>query len=88
MLSAVLHTRVDAAHRATAVSAMSLAMALGGILGNLVVPGLAEVVSLEAALLVVAAVVLLGAVACIRLPHSTHDEAAIAAETAPAEAPA
>jgi hypothetical protein len=35
LLSAVLHARVDAAHRATAVSAMSLAMALGGILGNL-----------------------------------------------------
>ena len=38
LLSAVLHTRVDAAHRATAVSAMSLAMALGGIVGNLAVP--------------------------------------------------
>ena len=88
LLSAVLHTRVTAAHRATAVSAMSLAMALGGILGNLVVPGLAEAVSLEAALLVVAAVVLLGAVACFRLPHSTRDEAAIAAETTAVEAPA
>ena len=87
LLSAVLHTRVTAAHRATAVSAMSLAMALGGILGNLVVPGLAEVVSLEAALLFVAAVVLLGAVVCIRLPHSTRDEAAIAAETVSAGAP-
>src|SRR3954462_8942327 len=38
LLSAVLHTRVDAAHRASAVSAMSLALALGGILGNLTVP--------------------------------------------------
>jgi len=87
LLSAVLHTRVTAAHRATAVSAMSLAMALGGILGNLVVPRLAEVLSVEAALYAVAAVVLLGAVACLRLPHSTRDEAAIAAEEA-AAAPA
>jgi hypothetical protein len=59
---------------------MSLAMALGGILGNLVVPHLAQLVSIEAALLAVAAVVLLGAVACVRLPHSTRDEAAIAVE--------
>jgi hypothetical protein len=51
----VLHTRVTAAHRATAVSAMSLAMALG-------------------------------AVACLGLPHSTRDEAAIAAEEAAATA--
>ena len=36
------------------------------------------------ALLAVAAVVLLGAVACLRLPHSTRDEAAIAAEEATA----
>lgn len=80
LLSAVLHTRVTAAHRATAVSAMSLAMALGGILGNLVVPGLARTAGVEGALVAVAAVVLLGAVASVRLPHSTHDEAAIAAE--------
>jgi MFS family permease len=80
LLSAVLHTRVTAAHRATAVSAMSLAMALGGILGNLVVPGLARAAGLEGAILAVAAVVLLGAVACVRLPHSTRDEAAIDAE--------
>jgi hypothetical protein len=79
LLSAVLHTRVTAAHRATAVSAMSLAMALGGILGNFVVPGLATAVGVEGAMLAVAGVVLLGAVACVRLPHSTRDEAAIAA---------
>jgi hypothetical protein len=79
LLSAVLHIRVTAAHRATAVSAMSLAMALGGILGNFVVPGLATAVGVEGAMLAVAGVVLLGAVACVRLPHSTRDEAAIAA---------
>jgi MFS family permease len=82
--SAVLHSRITAAHRATAVSAMSLAMALGGILGNLVIPGLASVVSLDAAFLAVAAVVLVAAVACLRLPHSTRDEAAVEAQEAAA----
>jgi hypothetical protein len=71
LLSAVLHTRVDAARRATAVSAMSLAMALGGILGNLTVPPLAAAVSTEAGFAAVAVVVLLGAVACLRLPRTT-----------------
>jgi MFS family permease len=80
LLSAVLHTRVTAAHRATAVSAMSLAMALGGILGNLLVPGLALAAGVEVALLVVAGVVLLSAGACLRLPHSTREEAAVAVQ--------
>jgi MFS family permease len=71
LLSAVLHTRADAAHRATAVSAMSLAMALGGILGNLAVPPLAAAVSTDAGFLAVAVVVLLGAAACLRLPTTT-----------------
>jgi MFS family permease len=71
LLSAVLHTRVDAAHRASAVSAMSLALALGGIVGNLTIPRLAGVLSTGAAFLAVAVVVLLGAVACLRLPRTT-----------------
>ena len=71
LLSAVLHSRVDAAHRATAVSAMSLAQALGGIVGNLTVPRLAAALSIGAGYLVVAAVVLLGALACLRLPRAT-----------------
>jgi len=69
LLSAVLHSRVTAAHRATAVSAMSLAMALGGILGNSVVPWLADGLGTDAAFLTVAAVVLLSAAACLRLPR-------------------
>ncbi|GAA3182096.1 hypothetical protein GCM10010531_40400 [Blastococcus jejuensis] len=77
LLSAVLHTRVSATHRATAVSAMSLAMALGGILGNLVIPGLADAVSIEAAFLAVGGVVLLGGVACLRLPRTTRPEAPV-----------
>jgi hypothetical protein len=71
LLSAVLHTRVDAARRATAVSAMSLAMALGGILGNLTIPRLAAASNTDAAFLAVAGVLLLGAVACLRLPRVT-----------------
>jgi MFS family permease len=79
LLSAVLHTRVDAARRATAVSAMSLAMALGGILGNLTVPALAAALGTGAGFLALAVVVLLAAGACLRLPHSTRDEEAVAA---------
>jgi dipeptide/tripeptide permease len=71
MLSAVLHTRVDSGHRATAVSAMSLAQALGGIAGNLAVPPLAAALGTDAAFLAVAVVVLLGAAACLRLPRAT-----------------
>ena len=74
LLSAVLHSRVSAAVRATAVSAMSLAMALGGILGNSVVPWLADGVSTDVAFLVVAGVVLLSTVACLRLPRTAPVE--------------
>lgn len=71
LLSAVLHTRVTAAHRATAVSAMSLAQALGGIVGNLAVPPLSASLSTGAGFVAVAGVVLLGGVACLRLPRTT-----------------
>jgi hypothetical protein len=56
-------------------------MALGGILGNLTVPPLAAAVSTEAGFLAVGVVVLLGAVACLRLPRTTV--AAADTETAP-----
>ncbi|WP_167759226.1 MFS transporter [Blastococcus sp. TF02A_35] len=82
LLSAVLHTRVTAAHRATAVSAMSLAMALGGILGNLVVPPLVGSAGLGAGFLAVAGVVALGAVACLRLPRTTARDTAVAVDGA------
>jgi MFS family permease len=71
LLSAVLHSRVTAAHRATAVSAMSLAQALGGIAGNLAVPPLAASLNTGAGFVAVAGVVLLGAMACLRLPRKT-----------------
>ncbi len=78
LLSAVLHTRVTAAHRATAVSAMSLAMATGGILGNLVVPAAVRSTSVQAALSGVAGVLLLGALACRWLPRATTSDPAVA----------
>jgi MFS family permease len=71
LLSAVLHTRVGAAHRATAVSAMSLAVALGGIVGNLAISALAAAVSTEAAFGLLAVVLLFSAGACLRLPQVT-----------------
>jgi MFS family permease len=71
LLSAVLHTRVTRAHRATAVSAMSLAQALGGIIGTLALPRVAASLSTGAGFLVVAGVILLGGVACLRLPRTT-----------------
>ena len=71
LLSAVLHSRVTAAHRATAVSAMSLAQALGGIAGNLGVPPLAASLHVGAGFLVVGGVVLLGGVAALALPRAT-----------------
>ncbi|WP_147251443.1 MFS transporter [Blastococcus sp. TBT05-19] len=77
LLSAVLHTRVTAAHRATAVSAMSLAMALGGIIGNLAVPPLVAHSGLDAGFLAVAVVVGLGAIACLWLPRTTVREPAV-----------
>jgi hypothetical protein len=71
LLSAVLHTRVSAEFRATAVSAMSLAMSLGGILGNTAIPFLADGGNTDAAFLAVAGLVLTSAVGCLRLPRAT-----------------
>lgn len=69
LLSAVMHGRVTAAHRSTAVSAVSLALSIGGITGNLVLPRLAEQTGMEAAFLAVGALVLLSALLCLRLPR-------------------
>ena len=75
LLATVLHGRVTAAERATAVSAMSLAMALGGIVGNLVLPWVARASGRGGAFLAVALLVLLSAAACLRLPRaSSRDE--------------
>jgi hypothetical protein len=71
LLSAVLHTRVPAEVRATAVSAMSLAQALGGIVGNLAVPSLAAALGTGVGFVGVALAVLGGAGACLRLPRAT-----------------
>jgi hypothetical protein len=76
LLSAVLHGRVTAAQRATAVSAMSLAMTLGGLLGNLALPFVARALGDEAAFTAVGALVLLSGGLCLALPRpSRHQEA-------------
>ena len=71
LLSAVLHGRVTAAERATAVSSMSLAMTLGGMLGNLVLPRLADALGLRGAFFAVGGLVLLGGLLCLRLPAAS-----------------
>jgi len=53
---------------------MSLAMALGGIAGNIGVSWLATAASPDIAFLAVAAVVLVGAVACLWLPRTPRVE--------------
>lgn len=68
LLSAVLHSRVTASQRATAVSAMSLAMTLGGLLGNLTLPRLADAVGTDGAFLTVGGLVLLSGLLCLALP--------------------
>ncbi len=45
----LMHSRVQAAQRATSVSAMSFALMLGGVAGSLLVPRLAEATSLSIA---------------------------------------
>jgi MFS family permease len=73
----LLHARVDAAHRATMVSASSLALQLGGILSNSVQPRVYEAAGPDVAF-GMAAVVLLGLAALsLRLadPPSGDEEA-------------
>ena len=69
LLTTVSHSRVTAAHRSTTVSAVSLAMALGGIAGSLVLPALADVTSPSAAFAITAGVLLIAAVLCLGLPR-------------------
>jgi hypothetical protein len=69
LLSAVLHGRVTAAHRATAVSAMSLAMAVGGLLGNLLIP----LIPRNTAFITVGTLVALSALTCWRLPSQRQE---------------
>lgn len=73
LLTAVSHSRVTAAHRSTTVSAVSLAMALGGIAGSLLLPLLAGRTSTDTAFGVLGGIVLLTAALCLRLPRSPVD---------------
>jgi hypothetical protein len=75
LLSTVLHGRVTAAQRATAVSAMSLSLLLGGTLANLVLP------RLPSPFLVAAALVALSALLCLRLPRVVREPAPSAPES-------
>lgn len=71
LLTAVSHSRVTAAHRSTTVSAVSLAMALGGIGGSLLLPLLAERTSTDTAFFGPGAVVLLTAALCLHCRWAT-----------------
>lgn len=73
LLTAVSHSRVTAAHRSTTVSAISLAMALGGIGGSLLLPLVAQRTSTDTAFVVLGGVVLLTAGLCLRLPGAPVD---------------
>jgi sugar phosphate permease len=68
--SALLHEQTTSAQRATTVSATSLALMLGGLLGSLVLPRLAEVAGNPAGLLTSAVAALLIALVSLGLrPH-------------------
>lgn len=74
----VMHSRVDASSRATAVSAMSFALMLGGITGSLVVPRLAEATTLPVAFGAAAFLLLLAGAASLRLPVAAGRPQALA----------
>ena len=82
LLSAVLHTRVRSSERATAVSAMSLAMTAGGFTGNLVLPYVARAVGTDGAFFAVGALVLLSGLLCLRLPPAVPLEDPVEVATA------
>jgi hypothetical protein len=63
----LMHGRTDSAHRATTISASSLALMLGGIVGNLTLPRLADAAGLSAGLLAGAVGMLLVAVVSLGL---------------------
>ena len=75
LMSTVLHSRVRSAQRATAVSAASLAVALGGVAASLGLPLLARATSTQAAAAAVAVLFLLSALLCLRLPEPTAGSA-------------
>jgi MFS family permease len=66
----LMHEQTTSAQRATTVSAKSLALMLGGLLGNLLHPRIAEALGYPAAFLAAAAFLLLIAVVSIGLPSA------------------
>lgn len=79
----LLHDRTTSAQRSTTVSAKSLALMLGGLLGNLLVPRLAEDAGLPAGLTVGAAAMLLVAVVSLGLATRREAEPATSVHPAP-----
>ena len=77
LVHAAAHSRVTAAHRASVLSAGSLALALGGITGSLLLPRLAERTSTATAFAAVAAALVVAAGLSLRLPSPGHDEEAL-----------
>jgi hypothetical protein len=67
LLAAVSHSRVTAAHRATAVSAVSLALAVGGVVGSLTLPAIAERTSVGTGFASAAGVLVVAALLSLRL---------------------
>lgn len=84
----LMHTRVDAAHRSTTVSASSFALMIGGITGSLLLPQLAELTSLSVALYVGAVPLLLATLIASRLRLSPVEPALQHRVARPRSAPA
>ncbi|WP_167760867.1 MFS transporter [Geodermatophilus sp. DF01_2] len=75
----LLHERTTSSQRSTTVSAKSLALMLGGLLGNLLLPRLAEAAGTPAGLLAGAAAMLLVAVLSVGLRPGTPGASRVAA---------
>ena len=69
LLHATGHGRVTASHRTTMLSAISLAVALGGVTASVVLPRVAELSSLKTGFLATAGAAALGGVLSLRLPR-------------------
>lgn len=71
---AVAHARITAAHRTSVLSAGSLALALGGVTGSLLLPRLAERTSAAVTFGALAGVLLVAAAVSLRLPSAPSDQ--------------
>lgn len=67
----LMHSRVDAAHRSTTVSANSMGLMIGAVTGSLLLPQLAEATSLTVALHAGAVPLVLAGIVALRLRAAT-----------------